>query len=340
MKLPIIVAAVAAMTMAIPGAVAAEPVNLKISHFLPPMHQIHGELTSWADQLRDKSNGELNIEVFAAGQMGPPPRQLDLARTGVADMAFIFTAFSPGRFPRTDILSLPFLLANENGGGISTADASWLATNMRDEFSADNVGVNVLYYVTLSSLGFFMRDEEVANPGNLEGLRMRPTSSSVAGMLEAMGASPASLPPTEVADAIGKGVVDGAIFNFEGGKAFGLAQSVKDVSTLGFTAATFALVINSDVYDKLSDEMKTLIDESTGPEAARRVGGLYDASEIAGREFMEGKGVKVYDIRGGEAQPFRDVLSGIGAAQIEALKSKGIDGEALVSKVEDLKSKL
>lgn len=333
-------AALAAALIALPGAAFAETFNLKLSTYLPPQHQVNVELSRWADELREKSNGDLNIAVFPAGQMGPPPRQLDLARTGVADMAFVYTALNPGRFPRTDLLAAPFLLSNEQGEAMLAADASWLATSMRDSFAPDTEGVDVLYYVTSTALGFFMNDKQITQPSDLEGLRVRPTSATVANMLDALGASPATIPPTEIADAIGKGVVDGAIFNFEGGKVFGLAQSVKQVSLLGFTSGTFALVINSDTMAKLPANLQQLINDTTGPDAGRRVGGLYDAAEAAGRTFMEGEGVMVHELLGDKATPFREALAGLAKAQTDDLESKGIDADALIAKINDLKSKL
>ena len=104
-------AAAGAAVIATPAVLRAAPVKLKLSHYLPPQHQINTELKRWADDLKQKSNGELDIEVFPAGQMGPPPRQFDLARTGVSDFSFFFTALVPGRFPLTEILGAPFLFS-------------------------------------------------------------------------------------------------------------------------------------------------------------------------------------------------------------------------------------
>lgn len=329
-----------ALTSLAAPAHAQEGVDLKLSTFLPPPHQMNVELKRWADALREKSGGKLDIELFPAGQMGPVPRQLDLARTGVADMSFVFTAATPGRFPRTDILGLPFLLTNEAGKGLSSADASWLATEMRDSFADDTPGVKVLYYVVSTSLGFFMKSVTVKTPDDLDGLRIRSTTASVADMLEELGASPASVSTPEVADAIGKGVVDGAVFNFEGGKAFGLAQSVNEVTPLNFSASTFAVVINQDVYDSLPADLRQMIDETTRPEDARHVGGVWDEAEAAGEDYMKGQGVNVTELTTEQILAFRDGLKGSRQAQIDALQSKDIDADALITRIQDLKSEL
>ena len=139
----------------------------------------------WVNELRETTSGGNDIEVFPAGQMGPPPRQYDLARTGVADITHIYTAFTPGRFPRTDAMSLPFVMENAEGAPMSAADASWIATSMKDHFAPDYVGTELLYDVTLVQTGFFMSKQLVRQPSDVSGLRLRPTTSLVAEQIEA-----------------------------------------------------------------------------------------------------------------------------------------------------------
>ncbi len=329
-----------ATMLSMPMVARAAPVSLKLTHYLPPQHQINGALTKWADELREKTDGGLDIEVFPAGQMGPPPRQYDLVRTGVADIGFIYTAFYPGRFPLTDLMSLPFLLAGPDAKPRKAADTSWLASSLKKELAGEYVQTEMLYSVNLTSTGFFMHDVQVKTPADVKGLRIRPTSGAMAEQLKAMGASPATIPPTEIADAIGKGVVDGAIFNFEGGRAFQLQQSVKNVSTLPSCSATFSLIANQAMMEKLPAEYAKLIRETTGPDAGRHVGGLYDVAEASGREFMVGKGVEVVDLYGDLADPFRTALAPVYDAQLAATRKEKPETDAVMAKIEQLISEL
>src|SRR5438045_145879 len=101
--------------LATPAIVRAQaPIQLKATHWLPPVHQIHKELTRWAADLAQRSANRLSIAVLPAGQMGPPPRQFDLARTGVADIGYFLPGLTPGRFPMADLFQLPFLF-NRDG---------------------------------------------------------------------------------------------------------------------------------------------------------------------------------------------------------------------------------
>ncbi|MEO7243235.1 MAG: hypothetical protein ABIW85_10020, partial [Variovorax sp.] len=105
-----------ALSVALPTAFAQQPIELKVSHYLPPNHTIAVELIRWADTLEKKSNGRLKVSVFSSGQMGPITRQYDLARTGVADIAYLLHGATPGRFPLTELASLPYAFNPEVGG--------------------------------------------------------------------------------------------------------------------------------------------------------------------------------------------------------------------------------
>lgn len=326
--------AAATATLAAPAIARAQARKLKLSHYLPPQHQINTELNRWAQEIGEKSGGAAEIEVFPAGQMGPPPRQYDLARTGVADFAFVYTALNPGRFPLVDAYSIPFLFADENGHPVTNAQASRIATDMAELTREEFAGTDLLYAVVTTSGGWFMRDKMIRQPSDMEGLRIRPTNPATAAQITAMGASPATIPPTELADAIAKGVVDGAIFNFEGGKAFQLQQSVTKVSTLANSVGYFALVANSGMLAGLPEEARRAIEETTGPDAGAHVGGLYDAAEEDGRDFMVQKGVEIIDLRGEEADAFRAALQPVADKQIAELKASGKPVDQLMAEVE------
>jgi len=98
MKLRNYVAAGAVAAGLFAGPALAE--TLKVSTFLPPMHTFVKAVTTWGEELSEKSGGELKLEIFPAAQLGPPPRQFDLVRSGAADIAIFSrsscTASRPG----------------------------------------------------------------------------------------------------------------------------------------------------------------------------------------------------------------------------------------------------
>ena len=59
---------------------------------------------------------------------------------------------------------MPFVLADEAAEPISSADASWLATSMKDTIGPEFVGTELLYAITSTATGFFMRDASITRP--------------------------------------------------------------------------------------------------------------------------------------------------------------------------------
>jgi TRAP-type C4-dicarboxylate transport system substrate-binding protein len=331
--------ATTAATIAMPSVLKAAPHKLKLSHYLPPQHQINTELRRWTDELRKISNGDLDVEVFPAGQMGPPPQQFDLARKGLADISFVFTALAPGRFPMTDMMSVPFLFAHDDGKPISAAKASYIATSLLDLTVSEYAGTTVLYSVVATSIGLFMRDKLIRTPEDLSGLRIRPNSPIAASHVQAWGASPATIAPAELADAIQKGVVDGAIFNFEGGKAFQLQSAVKKVSLIADNVGYFALVMNTQSLEGLPAALRKLITDTTGPDAGRRVGAIYDTNEEDGYKVFKQAGVEIIQLVGKDIEPFKKRTGAITEQQISALEGKGIKVRELLKKVREMVDK-
>lgn len=266
----------------------AEVIELKVSHFLPPNHTFHKELLRWSEELLKKSNGQLVLKVFPASQMGPLPRQFDLARTGVADMALGLHGATPGRFPVTELVQLPYLVT-------SSAKSSPLLTELAPKYlAAEHAGVRVLYLLTTSPLKFHMSKAKIDSIADFKGLRIRYVGEVFANTIKAFGGVPVAVSPAETADAMSKGTVDGAMFPFEGAQSFQLGTETKYSYEPGISAATFFLVMNPKSYDKLPPNLRKLIDDTTGPAAARRVGEILDnVVETEGRAYMVSKGTKI-----------------------------------------------
>ena len=136
-----------------------------------------------------------------------------------------------------------------------------------------------------------------------------------------------------MADALAKGVVDGAIFNFEGGKVFQLQQAVKHVTLLADLVGIFGLVINSQTLKRLPKELQQAIGDTTGPATGHRIGDLYDTAEAAGHKVFAKVGVEIIQIDGEAAAPFEQKTKAITEQQIAALEAKGLKARELLAKV-------
>jgi len=254
------------------GSLTAE--TLKISTFVPPKHAFNRVLTAWGEELAEKSGGNLTVEIFPAGQLGPPPRQFDLVRSGGADIAVVLHAATPGRFPITELAGLP--LTSPSAGSDSAISSRRLTELAPEYLAAEHAGTRILWTAVTPPLKLHVSFDP-SDLGNFEGKRIRYAGAVWQQVVEAMGAAPVPVPPAEAADAMGKGVVDGAAFPFEATIPFDLAPVSTHSLAPGIAAATFAVVMNEAAFDRLSDAHKALIEETTGPERAAEFGAIWDA---------------------------------------------------------------
>jgi TRAP-type C4-dicarboxylate transport system substrate-binding protein len=305
------------------GSARAEEIELKVSHFLPPNHTFHKELLRWAEELSKKSGGRLILKVFPAGQMGPPPRQFDLVRTGVADMAIGLTGSTPGRFPLTELSNLPFTV-NES------AKASKALTELAPKYlMPEFAGVRILYLMTTTPLKFHLASKKINTMADFKGLRIRYAGEIFAESVKAFGAVPLAVQPGDVVDAMSKGTIDGALFPFEGAQSFQVGTVAKYSYEPGVNAASFFLVMNPGSYEKLPPDLRALIDQTTGPAAAERVGRLLDDAEIEGRAYMTGKGVQIISFSAATQAEMQAAVKPIVDDVIGKLEAKGQPARAI-----------
>jgi TRAP-type C4-dicarboxylate transport system substrate-binding protein len=291
--------AITRRTFALSGACAvitsrsasAQTAEMKVSHFLPPNHTIQKALVMWSDDLEKKSDGRLKLRIYPAGQLGGGPnRQFDAARNGVVDMAFSLHGATPGRYPMTELASLPF--AAPSAGNKSTVTSRRLSELAPEYLAKEHEGLRILWMAVTPPLMFHSK-MPIRTIADLKGKRIRYAGVQFKNIIDSLGAVPLLVPPQETQDGLAKGIIDAATFPYEGAASFDIATVAKYTLEPGVSAATFALVMNPAKYASLPDDLKALIDKTTGPEAAGRFGAMWDEAEREGKASMLAKGTQV-----------------------------------------------
>ncbi len=325
--LRLLVALVAALVAAgLAGTVAAQPappapVELKVSHYLPPNHTVQKVLEDWAQELDTRSGGRLKLRIYPASQLGPVQRQFDLARNGQADMAVGLTGATPGRYPVTELASLPFVAP---AGAATSAVLSRRLTELGPKYLAPEfAGLRVLWIGAAPGNTIFTSRREIAGIGDFKGLKLRFQGEQHARMLRDLGAVPLQVPPGDISDSMSKGVIDGAIFNYEAAESFGLGTAARHVLEPSFITGTLILVMNKGRYDALPPDLRAIVDETCGSAAAERLGARWDAAEAHGRDAMLAAGVKINTLPPAEVERLRETLRPMVKEAVDALDKAG-----------------
>ncbi len=125
-------------------ALAQQKIEMKVAHFIPAPHPVAKWIERWAEDMAKNSGGRIESKYFPGGQMGPPPVYYDLARNGQAEVVFFLSGGTPGRFPITELINLPYLVGSGEIGA-KVLNEPELRTKYLDP---EHKGVRILLYMT------------------------------------------------------------------------------------------------------------------------------------------------------------------------------------------------
>lgn len=323
-----------AISAAAPPLAAQEKFELKLAHYVPAAHFFSKYLANWADTLRERSNGRIDIQIFDGAQMGPTPRYYDLARTGVADITWILHGATPGRFPLTELINLPYLVGSAEIGTKVLNDPA-----IRAYLDKEHEGVKVLYLLTHQPGNLHTRKKAVRSPADMKGMRIRFAAATIREYVAALGGTPVGVPPPEIAEALQKGTIDGVFIDYGGAHtAFKLGGLVKHTTELYAYVTSFAVVMNQDSYDKLPEDLQKLIDETTTG-VSEEIGKMWDAADAPGKKYLKAEGGKTVELTPEEAAVFRKVGEEVTQKVVADTAAKGLPAKEVYELMRELSAK-
>ena len=105
---------------------AADSYTLRLSHVLPTDHQNHKTAVKFAELVKEKTGGKVNIEIFPAAQLGNEKEITDSVAMGTLDFALCGFGEVTKRFPVSGIFDGPFVFRDrEHLAQVYTSDIFW-----------------------------------------------------------------------------------------------------------------------------------------------------------------------------------------------------------------------
>jgi len=238
------------------AAATASAEELKFANFMPGGHPyVAGTFQPFADMVAEKTGGKVTVKLFNGGELGPGPvEQYARALDGVADLAVSLAGYTASTFPLTLIAELPGVLDEASG-----TETIW--TNI-DLLRPEYRRVQLVSLWSSADNLIYSRETPIRSLADVKGLKIRVPSRNTGLMVEAWGATPVSMPVSEIYNAMQTGVIDAAMIDGTATKAFKLAEVAKYL-TVGMesTNSPFFIVMNRDAFDALSgDEQAAILD--------------------------------------------------------------------------------
>jgi len=318
------------------GTASAADYTLRMHQFLPAQANVpRMVLDVWADNVERDSGGRIEIERYAAMALGgTPPELMDQVMDGVADIIWTVNGYTPGRFPRTEVFELPFMVADARAA--SAALWTMYEEHMQDDFA----GVHMLG-MWVHGPGMFHTNRPVMHPSDLQGMKIRGGSRGVNDLLALVGAEAVGLPVSGVPEALSRGVIDGTTIPWEVTTALRVAELVHNHTEIEGPALyvlTFSFAMNQDAYDNLPADLQAVIDQNSGLEFSIFAGGTQADADGPARQVAVDAGNNIVTVSEADAQEWRDVVTPLYERWVADMNARGIDGQALIDEARQLMS--
>lgn len=302
--------------------------TLRLHQFLPMTDSVPREgLIPWAQTVEEQSGGRIKVEFYPSMMLGGAPASLfDQARDGVADLVWTVLGYTPGRFPKSEVFEMPFLVTNAED--TSRAFQRFVEENAMDEFG----GVKLIAVHTHGP-GIIHSRQPVERLEDMAGLKIRGGSRVISAMLADLGAEPIAMPVPDVPEALSRGTIDATTVPWQVTLALRTSEIVSHHTEFagehGLYTQTFAFVMNQSAYDRLPDDLKAVIDANSGVEWAGRFGAANDADDIVARDQALAAGNDVIALNEAETARWREAAQVTIQNWFAEAEAVGFDGEAL-----------
>jgi TRAP-type C4-dicarboxylate transport system substrate-binding protein len=323
----------AAIALLLSGRITgAQPIELKLAYFVGDQHAMSQWLIKWANNLEKDSGGRITVKRFPGSQMGPVQQHYDFVRTGQADVAWFLHGATPGRFPLTELVQVPYLVGSAEIGTKVLNDPE-----LRSKYlDAEHKGVKVLLLLTHQPGNVHTTKKPIRTVEDMKGLRIRFASPTIRDFIAALGGTPVGVLPTEQVEQLQKGTIDGVFIDYGGaGIAFKMGGVLKYSTEMYSYVSSFGVAMNPDFWNRLPADLQVIVTKSmTGVE--KEVGEAWDGLDVPGKKAIMDGGGEAIRLSPEENARFRKIGAEVAEARVKELESKGMPARAIYDRMKSL----
>ncbi len=282
-----VLTAVAAATLSF--AAQAQTTKLTLGHGAAPGNPRHEASVKFADVLKAKTNGRIEVQVAPSAQLGDDAAMVTALRTGALDMSANSQGAVSNAVPEYAAFGMPFAFSSP-AQAFKVTDGP-IGKELADKSAEKGLillGVwdNGIRQMTNSKRG-------INKVEDMKGLKMRvPPDATLVDIMQAVGAEAQQIKFSELYVALQQGVVDGQenpLVNIHASKLY---EVQKHLAMTNHQFQTTPFLMSKRTWDKLSEADRKAVQEAANEATAlqRKLSQEADERLLAD---LKGKGVQV-----------------------------------------------
>jgi tripartite ATP-independent transporter DctP family solute receptor len=233
--------------------------NFKLAHVITAGTPIDVAANRFADLVKQRTNGEVEIKVYPAAQLGAERAIIEGVQLGTIEMSFTTTGAIAGFAPEFQVLDLPFLFPSYEAAYTFLDGQS--GRKLLDLL--DRKGIHGVAYLENGWRNFTSSRKELKRPEDMKGQKIRVMESPMyMGLIKTLGGSPTPMAYSELPNALLQKVIDGQenpSVNIYSAKMFESQPfMIKDMHTYN----VMIFKVNGKVWKGLPENIRKTIEQT------------------------------------------------------------------------------
>jgi tripartite ATP-independent transporter DctP family solute receptor len=295
---------IALLLVAVALASAAPKYNWKLASVLPDSHPVHQALVFFADELAKKSNGDIKLTLFPAGQLGQEKDYIEAIKIGSLEFAKVSSGPVGQYAPTFQVISLPLIWRNLD----HQHKVLQGAVGKRLMGDLDKAGYKGLAFM---DAGFrsITATKPIYSPSDLKGLKIRVMQSKpLIDTVNALGGNAVPMGQSEVYSALQTKVIDGWENNEPTVLSFNMQEVAKYFSYTRHSSIPDFLMMSKKLFDGLPKNIQAMI-EQTALEAMEKHNKLWGEMIDKTIADLKAKGMVFNEVK--DVTEFQKAVGGV-----------------------------
>ncbi|MDR1931752.1 MAG: TRAP transporter substrate-binding protein [Spirochaetales bacterium] len=275
-----------------PAASASAKLQFKLAENQPKGNPITEAMFRFADLVKQKTGGAVEIEVYSDAQLGNENETIDQVQAGTLDFARINTSAIASTADEMSLYTLPYIFVSfEHKYKVLDGDIGKASVAALEKYNM--VG---LEFWEAGSRHFYTTKVPIKSLSDLKGLKIRVQQSEVAiKMVELLGAKATPMAYGEVFQGLQTGVIDGAENDFVSYYTSGHYEVAKNLCLDGHMAPPALVIASAPSFNKMDTTRQQAVREAAREAAVWQRKAMNDFQNES-RKAVEAAGSKIYDV--------------------------------------------
>jgi|AntAceMinimDraft_6_1070360.scaffolds.fasta_scaffold02385_6 TRAP-type C4-dicarboxylate transport system substrate-binding protein len=307
----------------------AETITLSYAFFAPAQSFPAVQMQEWADQISERTDGQVEVELFVGGTLLSSGDIFDGVTAGIVDIGLDSPAYDTGRFPFSSVINIPI-------GMESAETSSRTFLQLLEEYEPEEFAGFEIITAFTTEASYLQTKTPIVSESDISGTSLRAAGANVP-LLGELGAAAIGMSMAEVSEALNTGVIQGYISSREVTKDFGLAESISYITDYPFgTSNSFVAVMDKARFDSLPENVKAVIGELREEMMLFASQGHDDSIQAAIDFSRDEHGVEVLEVSGDTRTMWDRILQGQADQWLKKNADSYFDAEAVLARMREL----